>query len=171
MSPVISRFSRVTSVTRSPLSTVALVQLGRSRVADMTYLGRLFSWFAHSSVLVAQRVANHSSLRRPSSRAAVPSASSYKTLPHSVRSSPPERRNQPPSRNPSLPSGSSTMPSTEQFVLITIFPMAVSPLTGVCWLPVGQKPRHRETGRAPSAQFASRLVSLPGGRCPSLGKA
>src|SRR5258708_24093979 len=125
MSPSSSRFNFDTSLTTSPLSTVPLPHLGLSRVEDTTYLGRLFSRSAHSSVRDSHRVANHSSLRRPSSRAVVPSASSSMGLLHSARSLPPNSTNQPPSRKPSLPSGSWTTPSSDTFVLITIFPMAV----------------------------------------------
>jgi hypothetical protein len=43
MSPASSSFSFKTSLTMSPLSTVAFVYLGSSRVEDTTYLGMLFS--------------------------------------------------------------------------------------------------------------------------------
>ena len=111
----------VTSSTTLPLRTVTLVHLGSSRVEDTTYLGRLFNRSAHSPGRDAHRAPNHSSLRRPSSRAAVRSASAYSTLPHSSRSLPPSWTNQPPSLKPSSPSGSWTTPSSETFVLITIF--------------------------------------------------
>src|ERR1700728_1733955 len=127
MSPSTSCFSRVTSSTTSPFRTVTLVHLGSSRVADTTYLGRLFSRSAHSPGRDAHRVPNHSSLRRPSSRAAVPSASAYSTLPHSSKSLLPGLANQPPRLKPSLPSGSWTTPSSDTFVLITIFPISGSP--------------------------------------------
>src|SRR5271165_2295487 len=74
MSPASSCFSRVTSSTTLPFRTVTLVHLGSSRVEDTTYLGRLFNLSAHSPGLDAHRAANHSSRRRPSSRAAVPGA-------------------------------------------------------------------------------------------------
>src|SRR6266852_9009665 len=101
MSPASSCFSFETSVTTSPLSTaplrtVELFHLGSSRVEDTTYLGRLFSLSAHSPLRDSHRAANHSSLRRPSSRASVCSASSSETLAHSSRSLPPNSPNQPP---------------------------------------------------------------------------
>src|SRR5260221_10912805 len=123
MSPSSSRFSFETSLTTSPRSTVELFHLGSWRVADTTYLGRLFNLSAHSPVRDTHRVANHSSLRRPSRRASVPSASSSSTLAHSSRSLSPNWPNQPPSLKPSSPSGSWTTPSSETFVLITIFPI------------------------------------------------
>lgn len=98
---------------------------------DTTYFGRLFNLSAHAPVRDAHRVANHSSLRRPSSKASVPSASAYKTLAHSSRSLPPNWPNQPPSLKPSAPSGSWTTPSSETFVLITIFPISVLLFVGV----------------------------------------
>src|ERR1700722_17131441 len=106
MSPDSSRFSFATSVTTSPPRSVALLHFGSLRVEDTTYLGRLFSLSAHSPVLAAQRAANHSSVRLPSSRASVPRASSSMIVPHPLRPSPPEARNQPPRPNPSLASGS-----------------------------------------------------------------
>src|SRR5258708_33310007 len=134
MSPSSSCFSLATSSTTLPFRTVTLVHLASSRVEDTTYLGRLFSRSAHSPGRDAHRVPNHSSLRRPSSRAAVRSASAYSTLPHSSRSLPPSWTNQPPSLKPSSPSGSWTTPSSETFVLITIFPILVLPLL-CCQLP------------------------------------
>src|SRR5215469_11176310 len=127
MSPSTCCFSLVTSSTTSPDRTVTLVHLGSWRVADTTYLGRLFSRCANSPGLAVQRAPNHSSLRRPSSRAAVPSTSAYSTLPHSSRSLPPYWTNQPPRPKPSSPSGSWTTPSSETFVVMTIFPMVSSP--------------------------------------------
>jgi len=76
MSPASSCFSFETSPTTSPLRIVELLHLGSWRVEDTTYLGRLFNLSAHSPLLDSHRAANHSSLRRPSSRASVPSASS-----------------------------------------------------------------------------------------------
>src|SRR5580693_7722581 len=125
MSPSSSRFSRVTSSVTSPFSTVTLVHLGSRRVADTTYLGRLLSRSANSPGLAAHREPNHSSLRRPSSRAALPSASAYSILPHSSRSLPPAWTNQPPRLKPSPPSGSWTTPSSDMFVVMTIFPISV----------------------------------------------
>src|SRR5580693_7057535 len=164
MSPSSSCFSRVTSSTTSPFRTVTLVHLGSSRVEDTTYLGRLFSRSAHSPGLAAHRAANHSSLRRPSSRAAVRIASPNSTLPHSWRSLPPSWTNQPPSLKPSSPSGSWTTPSSETFVLITIFPISVLPWL-CCELPTMQAPRRRETGRPPTAQFALRPTPVQDGKC------
>src|SRR3984957_7479703 len=106
MSPSISCRSFETSVTTSPRRTVALVQLGSARVEDTTYLGRLFNLSAHSPGRDDHRVPNHSSLRRPSRRAAVLSASSRETLAHASRSLPPNSPNQPPSLKPSCPPGS-----------------------------------------------------------------
>src|ERR1700728_4363177 len=125
MSPASSSLSFVTALTTSPRSTVEFPHLGSSRVEDTTYLGRLFRRSAHSPVRAAHRVANHSSLLRPSSRASVPSASASETFAHSSRSLPPYWPNQPPSLKPSAPSGSWTTPSSETFVLITIFPISV----------------------------------------------
>src|ERR1700684_1505658 len=103
--------------------SVALLQRGPSRVEETTYLGRRFSLSAHSPLRESHRWANHSSLRRPNSRASLPSASSSETLAHASRSLPPNWPNQPPSLKSSLPSGSWTTPSSETFVLITIFPI------------------------------------------------
>src|ERR1700688_284757 len=127
MSPASSCFSLLTSLTTSPVRTVELLHLGSWSVEDTTYLGRPFSRSAHSPLLGSHRAANHSSLRRPSSRASVPSASSNSTLAHSSRSLPPNWPNQPPSPQPSSPSGSWTTPSSETFCgpLITIFPISV----------------------------------------------
>src|ERR1700736_2523736 len=162
MSPDSSCFSFETSLTTSPVRTVELLHLGSSRVAETTYLGRLFSLSAHSPPRDSHRAANHSSLRRPSSRASVPSASPSKTLAHSSRSLPPNWPNQPPSLKPSLPSGSWTTPSSEAFVLMTIFPMSVL----LCWrcrLPLIQTPRRQETGRSSTAPFAPRPASIQDG--------
>src|ERR1700678_1541260 len=156
MSPSNCCLSLVTSSTTLPVRTVTLVHLGSARVADTTYLGRLFSRSAHSPGREAQRAPNHSSLRRPSSRAAAPSASAYSTLPHSSRSSPPDWTNQPPRLKPSLPSGSWTTPSSDTFVAMTIFPISVPLCRWRCQLPTVQAPRRRETGRPPTAQFAPR---------------
>src|SRR5258708_18292406 len=128
MPPSSSRFSFATSVTTSPFRTTPLPHRGPLAVDDTTYLGRPFNRSAHAPSRDSHRSANHSSLRRPSSSAAVPSASSNETLPHSSRSLPPYWPNQPPRRNPSLPSGAWTTPSSETFVLITIFPISVSPV-------------------------------------------
>src|SRR5215472_9433622 len=133
MSPSSSCFSRMTSSITLPFRTVTLVHRGSWRVEDTTYLGRLFNRSAHSPGRDAQRTPNHSSLRRPSSRAAEFSASAYKTLPHSSRSLPPYWVNQPPRLKPSLPSGSWTTPSSDTFVLMMIFPIVGSP-----FLPVRQ---------------------------------
>src|SRR5580700_11398365 len=127
MSPCSSSLSLETSVATSPLRTVELFQRGRSRVEDTTYFGRLFNLSAHSPGREDQRVPNHSSLRRPNSRASAPSASSNSTLAHCSRSLPPNCPNHPPSLKPSSPSGSWTTPSSETFVLITIFPISVLP--------------------------------------------
>src|SRR5882672_3884094 len=96
MSPSSSCFSFVTSSTTSPFRTVELVHLGSPSVEDTTYLGRPFSLSAHSPLRDDQRVANHSSLRRPSSSASVRNASSRKYLDHGSRSVPPDSTNQPP---------------------------------------------------------------------------
>src|SRR5258708_32629369 len=99
MSPFSSCFSFETSLTTSPLRTIELFHFGSWRVEDTTYLGRLFNLSAHSPVRDAHRVANHSSLRRPSRRASVPRAPSSSTLPHSARSVPPTCPNKPPRLN------------------------------------------------------------------------
>src|SRR5579864_3520151 len=171
MSPASSCFSFETSLTTSPLRTVELLHLGSWRVEDTTYLGRLFSLSAHSPLLDSHRAANHSSLRRPSSRASVASASSNSILAHSSRSFPPNWPNKPPSLKPSAPSGSSTTPSNETFVLITIFPMVVLLLVvWCCQRSTRQAPWRRESGRAPTAQFAARPASVPGGSAAGCGK-
>src|SRR5258707_15575706 len=125
MSPSSSCLSFETSLTTSPLSTVELFHLGSWRVEETTYLGRLFSLSAHSPGRDDHRTANHSSLRRPSRKASVRSASSLSILAHAARSLSPTSTNQPPRVKPSLPSGSWTTPSTDTFVLITIFPISV----------------------------------------------
>src|SRR5215469_5334145 len=176
MSPSTSCFSFVTSSATLPDSTVTFVHLGSWRVEDTTYLGRLFNRSAHSPGRVAHRAPNHSSLRRPSRRAAAPSASAYATFRHSSRSLAPYLTNQPPRLKPSPPSGSWTTPSSDTFVLMTIFPMFGSPSCELCQLPLpglrvvqpndgrcpdraGQPmrntPRRRETGRPRTTQFAS----------------
>src|SRR3954452_11580603 len=101
MSPSTFCFRLATSLTTSPLSTVELFQTGCSRVEDTTYLGRLFNLSAHSPVRDDHRVPNHSSLRRPNSRASERSASSVSSLAHASRSLPPNCANQPPSLKPS----------------------------------------------------------------------
>src|SRR5580698_535665 len=159
MSPASSSRSFETSLTTSPRSTVELPHRGSSSVEDTTYLGRLFSRSAHSPVLAAHRVANHSSLFRPSSRASVPSDSANEALAHCSRSWPPDWPNQPPSLNPSAPSGSWTTPSSETFVLMTIFPIVLLPCAGAAFSHPVQAPRRRETGRPPAAQFAPRPAS------------
>src|ERR1700683_1732912 len=101
MSPSISCFSLETSLTTSPLTKDALDHLGSCNVDDTTYLGRLFNRSAHSPVRSSHRVANHSSLLRPSSIALDCSASSVSTLAHASRSLPPNWPNQPPYLKPS----------------------------------------------------------------------
>src|ERR1700745_4203031 len=96
MSPPSSCFSFETASAASPVRTVALVHLGSSRVEDTTYLGRLFSLSAQSPLRDSQRVANHSSLRRPSSRASAPSASSSSIFAQASRSLSPIRPHQTP---------------------------------------------------------------------------
>src|SRR5437764_13946567 len=150
MSPSSSCFSFETSSATSPVRTVALVHLGSSRVEDTTYLGRLFSLSAQSPLRDSQRAANHSSLRRPSSRASAPSASSSSILTHASRSLAPIWPNQPPCLKPSSPVASWATPSSEPFSLTTIFPISVLLVVGVWHLPLMQKPRRRETGRSPA---------------------
>src|ERR1700722_20155958 len=130
MSPSISPFSLETSLTTSPLSRVALDHLGSFTVEDTTYLGRLFNRSAHSPDRSSQRVANHSSLLRPSSMASDCSASSVSTLVHPSRSLPPNWPNQPPCLKPSRPSGSWMTPSSETLVVTTIFPIIGFPFVG-----------------------------------------
>src|SRR5690349_3397703 len=153
MSPSSSCFSFETASATSPVRTVALVQLGSSRVEDTTYLGRLFSLSAQSPLRDSHRAANHSSLRRPSSRASAPSASSSASLAHASRSLSPVRPNQPPCLKPSSPVGSWVTPSSETFSLTTIFPISVLLVVGVCHLPLMQRPRRRETGRWPDDNY------------------
>src|ERR1700722_6495126 len=125
MSPSSFCLSFDTSVTASPLRTVELVHLGSTRVEDATYFGKPFNPYPPSPGRGDPRVPNQSSLRRPSRRASVPSASSNSTLAHSSRSLPPNSLNHPPNLKPSPPSGSWTIPSSDAFVLITIFPISV----------------------------------------------
>src|SRR5712692_10204688 len=127
MSPSSSCFSFETSFTTSPFRTVELLHSGFTRVEDTTYLGRPFSLSAHSPLRPVHRGPKYSSLRRPSSRASAPSASSNSTLAHSSRSLSPTWPNQPPCLKPSSPVGSWTTPSSETFSLITIFPISVLP--------------------------------------------
>src|ERR1700721_4829410 len=122
MSPSMSFFSLVISLTTSSLSTVELDHLGTFDVEDTTYLGRLFNRSAHSPDRSSHRVANHSSLLRPSSMASDCKASSVSTLVHPSRSLPPNCPNQPPCLKPSCPSGSWMTPSSETLVVTTIFP-------------------------------------------------
>src|SRR5436305_10630461 len=159
MSPSICRFSFETSSTASPDRTVELAHTGSVRVEDTTYLGRLFSRCAHSSLRSFHREPNHSSLRLPSSSASVPSASLNSILAHSPRSSPPASPNQPPRSKPSCPSGSCTTPSSVKFVLHTSFPITVSlSLALFC----SQRFRHRSDTKLGAAGPPSSAVS----RCP-----
>src|SRR6516165_12194339 len=101
MFPASCCFSFETSATTSPLRTaplnpLELLHLGSSRVEDTTYLGRLFSLSAHSPLRGSHRAANHSSVRRPSSRASALSASSSSSSAHSSRALSPISKNQPP---------------------------------------------------------------------------
>src|SRR5271169_6529287 len=166
MSPASSCFSLLTSLTTSPVRMVELLHWGSWRVEDTTYLGRLFSLSAHASLLGSHRAANHSSLRRPSRRASVPSASSYSTLAHSSRSLPPNWPNQPPSLKPSSPSGSWTTPSNETFVLITIFPILGSPFGWCSWLVFcSDRPSRRRCRRHGAGKVGARQPpSSPLGR-------
>src|SRR5262249_7669289 len=164
MSPSICCFSVETSLTTSPLRTVELFHLGSCRVEDTTYLGRLFSLSAHSPLRDAHRAAKNSSVRRPSSRAWVPSASACRTLAASpLTAGPPSIWPiQPPRPKPSSPSGSWTTLSSETLMLITIFPIAGSP----CWLVLSAitdaDTAASGTGRPRAAQFALRPVSISG---------
>jgi hypothetical protein len=54
-------FSVETSLSMSPLRTVELFQAGLARVADTTYLGKLFSLSASSPLRDGHRTASHSS--------------------------------------------------------------------------------------------------------------
>src|ERR1700735_3839885 len=96
MSPSISCFNLETSVTTSSFSTVELDHFESSRVEDTTYFGRLFNLSAHSPLLSSHRVANHSSLLRPSNMASESSDSAVMTLDQASRSLPPHWREQPP---------------------------------------------------------------------------
>src|SRR3954465_8285084 len=133
----------------------------------MTYLGRLFNLSAHSSLRDSQRSANHSSLRRPSSRASVRCASSEKKVAQASRSCPPDSTNQPPTLKPSLPSGSWTTPSSETFCgpLITIRPISVLLFVSVLSFCLTKHPRRGEL----SDEFAARTV-LPSRRWPRDGE-
>src|SRR5713226_6305255 len=157
MSPSSSCFSFETSSTTSPFRTVALLHLGPSRVEDTTYLGRLFNLSAHSPLRDSHRTANHSSLRRPSSRASAPSASSSSTLAHSSRSLSPIWRNQPPCLKPSSPVGSWTTPSNETFSLTIILPISV-----LLWL-VLSATNEAETARPRNWARGGRPVRPPAG--------
>src|SRR5262245_57804250 len=159
-------FSFDTSLTTSPLRTVELFHLGSCRVEDTTYLGMLFNLSAHSPLRDAHRAAKNSSVRRPSSRAWVPSASSSRTLAASplTAASPPNWPAQPPRRKPSPPSGSWMTPSSETLVLITIFPMSV-----LLWQAVSAT---TDAGPATPGNWAPTShparpwpVSLPGWNC------
>src|SRR6202020_1884957 len=123
ISPSICCFSCDTSVTTSPLRTVALVHLGSSRVEDTTYFGRLFNLSTHSPLWDGDRVPKYSSLRRPNSSASAPCASASSTSVHASQSRPMNCTNQPPCLNPCSPLGSSTTPSSETFWLTPIFPI------------------------------------------------
>src|ERR1700735_601123 len=59
ISPSVCCFSFDTSLTTSPLRTVALVHLGSSRVDDTTYFGRLFNLSTHSTLLDCGRGGAH----------------------------------------------------------------------------------------------------------------
>src|SRR5216683_4947472 len=157
MSPSSSCFSPGTASTTSPFRTVALLHLGSSRVEDTTYLGRLFNLSAHSPLRDSHRTAKYSSLRRPSSRASAPSASSTSTLAHSSRSLSPTWPNQPPCLKPSSPVGSWTTPSSETFSLITIFPIRFSFAGVVSYY----RCSHRDIGKVGARQ----PPSSPLGRC------
>src|SRR5256885_9963569 len=161
MSPCTLCFSFETSSTTSPCRIVELFHLGSRRVADTTYLGRLFNLSAHSPVRDAHRAANHSSLRRPSSRASVASASSRKKRAHSSRSWSEIWPNQLSGLKRSAPVGSSnwTTPSSETFSLTTIFPISALPF--VVWSATTEIDTARSgTGRRPTAPFAPWPVSI-----------
>jgi hypothetical protein len=107
-----------------------LAHLGSCRVEDTTYLGMRFSLSAHSPVRAAQRAKNHSSLRRPSSRASAPSASSV-----SRRSSGAEvlaAELVEPAAEPEALLAVRVLhdPVDVVFVVITILPMSIPLLTG-----------------------------------------
>src|SRR6202046_2722501 len=159
MSPSSSCFSFGTWSATLPVRTVELPHLGSSEAEDTTYLGMLFSLSAHLPLRDSHRAANHASLRRPSSRASAPSASSSASWDHASRSLPPNWPNQPPSLKPSAPSGSWTTPSSETVVLITIFPMSVLPFAALSATTDGDTaiPGKR---RPPAAPFASSPVSI-----------
>src|SRR5215472_17379724 len=163
MSPSSCCFSFETSFTTSPLSTaplnsVELLHLGSSRVEDTTYLGRLFSRSAHSPFRDSHRAANHSSVRRPSSRATALSASSSSSLAHSSRALSPISKNQPPYLKPSSPVGSCTTPSSETFSLMMIFPMSAL-LRCALSATTDSDTAASENGRSPAAQFVTPPVS------------
>src|ERR1700733_9543836 len=126
----------------SPSMIVAFDHFASFSVEDTTNLRMLFSLSAHSPLRDCQREANHSSLRRPSSKASAPKASSVSTLAQPSRSFPPNWPNQPPSVDPSWPSGSSTTPSSEMLVVMTIFPISGLHFFRCCYR---QRYRHRNT--------------------------
>src|SRR5208282_5020773 len=152
-------FSFETSFTTSPFRTVELLHSGFTRVEDTTYLGRPFSLSAHSPLRPVHRGPKYSSLRRPSSRASAPSASSNSTLAHSSRSLSPTWPNQPPCLKPSSPVESWTTPSSETFSLITILPMSV-----LLWLALSAT-TDAETSTSGKWAPAGRPVRPPAGIC------
>src|ERR1700730_14859763 len=169
MSPYNSSLSLETSFSTSPLRIVELLHLDSWRVADTTYLGRLFNLSAHSPFRDSHRAANHSSLRRPSSSASAPSASSSLSLAHASRSLSPIWSNQPPRPKPSSPVGSRVTPSSETFSLTMIFPIVVL-LGRRCQLALMETPRRQEKWRPPTAPFVLRAVSTDGGSAAKSGE-
>src|SRR6266851_4541570 len=163
MSPSSSCFSFETSFTTSPFRTVELLHSGFTRVEDTTYLGRPFSLSAHSPLRPVHRGPKYSSLRRPSSRASAPSASSNSTLAHSSRSLSPTWTNQPPCLKPSSPVGSWTTPSSVTFSLMTIFPISLL-LSVVVSATTDADAASSGIGRPPTAQFGPRPASIECGK-------
>ena len=129
---------------------------------DTTYLGMLFNLSAHSPLRDSHRVANHSSLRRPSSKASAPSASSVSTLAHASRSFPPNWPNQPPSAEALLAVGVLDDPVERDVGSDDNLSHFGSPFPSVLSPSRIQTPQHRETGRPRTAQFAPRPVSIGG---------
>src|SRR3954470_14099824 len=161
ISPSSSCFNFEASSTTSPLRMVELLQWASTTVDDTTYLGRLFNLSAHSPLRPTHRGPKYSSLRRPSSRAWAPSASSNSTLAHSANSFSTIWLNQPPCLKPSSPVGSWTTPSSVTFSLITIFPISVL-LRSDCYLlrVLRRRPRPKLSGEFRAAPTSLVLMSV-----------
>ena len=109
----------MTSVARSPLSTVELFQSACVRVLETTYLGIAFILSAKptSSVMPGHALAKPSYVTRPSSSASWPRVSSSLYF---IPSGSLNLNVQPPCRKPSAPPGSSITPSADTNSVTTI---------------------------------------------------